>query len=128
MVSQKQSLHSCCLEQSAGSVFNRAAAIAGANSPHRTKTRRTTMTLFKTLIAAALVSMTAVTSASAQLPDWANTNPDAFQAQYPNRDVLNGGALTPAGRMGLELPGGAAPAFAGRNAYPAFGMAPRSFH
>jgi hypothetical protein len=58
------------------------------------------------------VSMTAVTSASAeQLPNWAVTNPDSFQAQYPDRDVLNGGALTPAGRMGLELPGGAAPVF-----------------
>jgi hypothetical protein len=30
---------------------------------------------------------------------------------YPDRDVLNGGALTPAGRMGLERPGGAAPVF-----------------
>jgi hypothetical protein len=84
------------------------------------------MTLFKTLIAAALVSMTAVTSASAQLPDWANTNPDAFQAQYPNRDVLNGGTLTPAGRMGLELPGGAAPVFGTSNAYAAMGRATAS--
>jgi hypothetical protein len=66
---------------------------------------------FKTLIAAALMSMAAVTSASAQLPLWANSDPAAFQAQYPDRDVLNGGALTPAGRMGLELPGGAAPVF-----------------
>jgi hypothetical protein len=58
------------------------------------------------------MSMTAATSASAeQLPNWAVTNPDSFQAQYPDRDVLNGGALTPAGRMGLELPGGAAPVF-----------------
>ena len=77
------------------------------------------MTLSKTLIAAVLVSMTAVTSASAQLPSWAATNPDAFQAEYPDRDVLNGGALTPAGRMGLELPGGAAPAFGTNNAYAA---------
>ena len=77
------------------------------------------MTTFKTLIAAALVSMTTVTSASAQLPSWAVTNPDAFQAQYPDRDVLNGGALTPAGKMGMELPRGAAPAFGARNAYAA---------
>lgn len=46
-----------------------------------------------------------------------------FQAQYPDRDVLNGGALTPAGRMGLELPGGAAPVFGPRNIYDARGSA-----
>ena len=84
------------------------------------------MTLSKTLIAAALVSMTAVTSASAQLPNWAAQDPDSFQAQYPDRDVLNGGALTPAGRMGLELPGGAAPVFGTRNAYAATGRAAAS--
>jgi hypothetical protein len=84
------------------------------------------MTLFKTLIAAALLSTAAATSASAQLPPWAETNPDAFQAQYPDRDVLNGGALTPAGRMGLELPGGAAPVFGAHNAYAATGRATAS--
>jgi hypothetical protein len=81
---------------------------------------------FKTLIAAALMSMAAVTSASAQLPDWAVSNPDAFQAQYPDRDVLNGGALTPAGRMGLERPGGAAPVFRPSNVYMATGSATAS--
>ena len=81
------------------------------------------MTLIKPMIAAALVSMTAVTSASAQLPNWAAQDPDSFQAQYPDRDVLNGGALTPAGRMGLELPGGAAPVFGANNAYAATGRA-----
>jgi hypothetical protein len=85
------------------------------------------MTLFKTLIAAALVSMTTIASASAQLPPWAASNPASFQAQYPDRDVLNGGALTPAGRMGLELPGGAAPAFGANNAYAAAGRATASF-
>jgi hypothetical protein len=75
------------------------------------------MTTFKILIAATLVSMATITSASAQLPPWAISNPDSFQAQYPNRDVLNGGALTPAGRMGLELPGGAAPVFRTHHAY-----------
>ena len=82
------------------------------------------MTLFKTLIAAALVSMIAVTSASAQVPDpfW----PDVFQSQYPDRDVLNGGALTPAGRMGLELPGGAAPVFGANHPYAATGRATAS--
>ncbi len=75
------------------------------------------MTVFKTLIAGALVSMIAVTSASAQLPPWAASNPASFQAQYPNRDVLNEGRLTPAGRIGLELPGGAAPPFGANNAH-----------
>src|SRR5882724_4466574 len=80
----------------------------------------------KTIVAAALVSMTTVTSASAQLPSWAASDPDSFQAQYPDRDVLNGGALTPAGRMGLELPGGAAPVFGANNAYAATGRATAS--
>jgi hypothetical protein len=84
------------------------------------------MTLFKTLIAAGLVSMTAVTSASAQLPDYAGGDPDIYQAQYPNRDVLNDGALTPAGRMGMALPGGAAPVFGANNAYAATGRATAS--
>jgi BA14K-like protein len=83
--------------------------------------QRATMALSKILIAAALISMTAVTSASAQLPSWANSNPPLFESQYPDRDVLNGGALTPAGRMGLELPGGTAPVFAARNAFAATG-------
>jgi hypothetical protein len=36
---------------------------------------------------------------------------------YPNRDVLYGGALTPAGRMGLERSGGAAPVFGAGHIY-----------
>jgi len=85
------------------------------------------MTTFKTLIAAALVSMTAVASASAQSPNWVPAYPGSFQAQYPDRDVLNGGALTPAGRMGLELPGGASPpVFGTNNAYAATGRATAS--
>ena len=85
------------------------------------------MTLFKTMIATALLSMAAITSASAQLPEWATQYPDAFQAQYPDRDVLNGGALTPAGRMGLELSGGASPpVFGTNNAYAATGRAAAS--
>jgi hypothetical protein len=37
------------------------------------------------------------------------SEPAAFQAQHPDRDVLNGGALTPAGRAaaGLDSPRGA---------------------
>jgi hypothetical protein len=84
------------------------------------------MNILKTLIAAALVSMTAVTSASAQLPSWAASNPASFQAQYPDRDVLNGGALTTAGRMGLELPGGAVSVFGANRAYTATGRATAS--
>lgn len=85
------------------------------------------MTTFKILIAATLVSMATITSASAQLPPWAIANPDSFQAQYPDRDVLNDGRLTPAGRMGLELPGGAAPVFGTHHAYhDAYGAARRA--
>ena len=69
------------------------------------------MIKFKPLIVATIVSMGLVTSASAQCPQWARDNPPAFQAQYPNRDILNECTLTPAGRIGLELPGGAAPVF-----------------
>jgi hypothetical protein len=54
---------------------------------------------FKTLAAAALLSAIASTSASAQA---AFGEPAAFQAQNPDRDVLNGGAPTPAARLGLE--------------------------
>jgi hypothetical protein len=84
------------------------------------------MTTFKIVIAAALVSMTAVASATAQSPNWVPTYPGSFQAQYPDRDVLNGGGLTPAGRMGLESPGGAAPVFGTNNAYAATGRATAS--
>jgi hypothetical protein len=74
---------------------------------------------FKTLIAGAIISMSVVTSASAQCPTWANDNPPLFQSQYPDRDVLNDCQLTPAGRMGLVLPGGAAPVFGASRAYEA---------
>jgi len=69
------------------------------------------MTGLKTLVAAALISTISATCALAQA---AISEPGAFQAQFPDRDVLNGGALTPAGRMGLELSGGASTA---NNAY-----------
>jgi hypothetical protein len=65
------------------------------------------MTNFKLLSVAAILSATIATPVFAQP---AFSEPAAFQAMYPNRDVLNGGALTPAGRMGLELAGGAASA------------------
>jgi hypothetical protein len=63
--------------------------------------RSIAMTGLKTLVAAALISAIPATSVLAQ-------EPAAFQATYPNRDVLNGGALTPAGRLGLEPAFGAA--------------------
>jgi hypothetical protein len=82
---------------------------------------RIVMTGIKTLVAAALISAISATSALAQA---AITEPGAFQAQFPNRDVLNGGVRTPAGRMGLELPGGASSA---NNAYAAMDSASPSF-
>jgi hypothetical protein len=62
------------------------------------------MTRF-TIFIAALALAVSVTSAIAQP---AISELGAFEAEYPNRDPLNGGALTPAGRLGLELPDGAA--------------------
>ncbi|UFZ03673.1 hypothetical protein LQG66_31410 [Bradyrhizobium ontarionense] len=71
------------------------------------------MTSWKTLTAALLLSATAAAPASAQGSSqgwfWGQQEPAAFQAMYPNRDVLNGGELTPAGRMGLMRAYGAAP-------------------
>ena len=72
---------------------------------------------FRTSIIAAIMSIGAISSASAQCPTWATSNPASFQAQYPNSDVLNDCELTPAGRMGLELRGGAAPWFGSSRAY-----------
>lgn len=70
------------------------------------------MTVFKTLIAAVLISTATIPSAFAAW-SFADQEPAAFASMYPNRDVLNGGALTPAGRIGLERAGGAAPVFTG---------------
>lgn len=72
------------------------------------------------LVAVALLSTLSITPALAQA---AISEPGAFQAMYPNRDVLNGGALTSAGKMGLELPGGAVNAYAASNAYARMGRA-----
>jgi hypothetical protein len=73
------------------------------------------MTGLKMLVAAALISTISATGASAQD---ALSEPATFQAMYPNRDWLNGGQLTPAGRMALEQAGGAS---AANNAYAAVG-------
>lgn len=74
------------------------------------------MTGLKTLVAAGLLSAISATSALAQ-------NESNFRALYPNRDALNGGELTPAGRMGLQLPGGAVGNPAVNNAYAGVGRA-----
>jgi len=63
------------------------------------------MTNFKLLSVAAVLSAAIATPVFAQA---AFSEPAAFEAMHPDRDVLNGGALTPAARMGLELPGDAA--------------------
>jgi hypothetical protein len=75
------------------------------------------MTVLKMLILSALISTISGTSALGQA---AISEPGAFEAEYPNRDVLNGGALTPAGRMGLELQDGAS---LSQNAYAAMNRA-----
>ena len=61
------------------------------------------MTGLKALLTSALVSTILATSALAQ-------EPAAYAAQNPDRDVLNGGVLTPAGRLAREQPGDAAAA------------------
>ena len=115
---KRQHLHHAAVEHSA------------ANAPKRQSPGhlsrgigkwRITMTGLKMLVAAALISTISTTCALAQA---AISEPGAFQAQFPNRDVLNGGALTPAGRMGLELPGGGSMS---NNPYAAMGSASPSF-
>ncbi|WP_245350707.1 hypothetical protein [Bradyrhizobium sp. UFLA03-84] len=57
--------------------------------------------MFKPIALAAALSAVAATAASAQA---AISEPAAFQALYPYRDVLNNGAPTPAARLVLEPP------------------------
>lgn len=85
------------------------------------------MSAFKTLIAAVLLSTATISSASAAW-SFADQEPAAFASMYPNRDVLNGGALTPAGRMGLERSGGAAPVFGAGHIYNRHGIGERRQH
>jgi hypothetical protein len=54
---------------------------------------------YKTLVAASLMSVVLTSAAFAQCVDC---------AIYPDRDVLNKGAPTPASKMGLVGPGGTA--------------------
>ena len=102
-----------------GNATSRAAIIAQRLSAHR-KQWRIAMSAFKILIAAALVSTATISSASAAW-SFAQQEPAAFASMYPDRDVLNNGALTPAGRMGLERPGGAAPVFGASRIYNRYG-------
>ena len=73
------------------------------------------MTGLKLLAATALISTIPATSVLAQ-------EPAAYQAQFPDRDVLNGGALTPAGRI-LGQPGGAASLYEANKAGAGIGSA-----
>jgi hypothetical protein len=70
------------------------------------------MTRMKMAVAAALLSAAAAipTMALAQLSE-----PAAYQAAHPDRDVLNGGQLTPAARAAPGQQGGPSDAYA---AYP----------
>ncbi|MBR0956145.1 BA14K family protein [Bradyrhizobium japonicum] len=65
------------------------------------------MTALKILAAVALLSVLTASTAYAQ-SGFASSHPDTYEAENPNRNL--DGTLTPAGRLGLELPDGAAPA------------------
>jgi len=65
------------------------------------------MTKLQIFASVALVSMLAAGNASAQ-SGFASSHPDVYEAEFPNRNL--DGSLTPAGKLGLELPDGAAPA------------------
>ena len=52
-------------------------------------------TVAKTLAVSLMLAMAAISAASAQ----SFSEPAAFQAMHPDRDVLNGGALTPEALM-----------------------------
>ncbi|MBC9883047.1 hypothetical protein G8O24_37770 [Bradyrhizobium sp. INPA01-394B] len=70
------------------------------------------MTRTRIVVAAALVSAASLmpTMAQAQFSE-----PAAYQAAHPDRDVLNGGQLTPAGRAARGEPAISSDAYA---AYP----------
>jgi hypothetical protein len=70
--------------------------VNNANAIASLQQERTTMAVFKRLAAAVVFATIAASSASAQFSE-----PATFQAQHPDRDVLNDGALTPEAR-GLD--------------------------
>jgi BA14K-like protein len=63
--------------------------------------RRQTMTRFKILGAAAILSLISATPVFAQA---AIQEPGAFAFYYPNNDVLNGGRPTPAAGLDAKMP------------------------
>ena len=67
------------------------------------------MTRASVVIAAALMSAASFTTTMAQAQF---SEPAAYQAAYPDRDVLNGGQLTPAARAWLAQPQGPRDAYA----------------
>ncbi len=67
------------------------------------------MTRMSFAVAAALISAAAFTSTGARAQF---SEPAAYQAQHPDRDVLNGGQLTPAGRAAHGFPPAPSDAFA----------------
>jgi hypothetical protein len=71
------------------------------------------MTRTKLVVVAAMMSAAGLAPALAEGPF---SEPAAFQSMHPDRDVLNGGQLTPWGRaMRGEQHGGANAAFASQN-------------
>jgi hypothetical protein len=71
-----------------------------------------TMTRTKIAVASALLSVAAVMPGTAQAQF---SEPAAYQAAHPDRDVLNGGQLTPAGRAARGEPAAPSDAY---SAYP----------
>ena len=65
------------------------------------------MTGLRILASVALLSGLTLSTTYAQ-SGFASSHPGAYEAENPNRNL--NGTLTPAGRIGLELPDGAAPA------------------
>lgn len=63
------------------------------------------MTTLQIFASVAFVSMLAAGNAAAQ-SGFASSHPDVYEAEFPNRNL--DGSLTPAGKLGLELPDGAA--------------------
>ena len=71
------------------------------------------MGISKGLAAACVILLVAGTSASAQFSE-----PAAFEAMHPDRDVLNGGALTPEAQMRTRGLINAVPEFSNAHAGP----------
>jgi hypothetical protein len=90
----------------------------------RTK-RRMSMTRMTIAVAAALLSAAALVPSMAQAQF---SEPAAYQAAHPDRDVLNGGQLTPAARAAHGLPSGPNDAFASQGYPPSVAPVVRPRH